>query len=256
MMKLKSYSVVVAVMGLLTAMISPVSASLFTQDFSSSTVIGSYSNIPPSQNQFDQIINGAGGVGVWGIDAGRLSVTKTGAASAVVRRNTPMVGSPVSAMSFSVDLDFSFTSIANNTAVTLLAFGTNSWGSMRVASAGTDNTWRILNDNSHTFSGVQTLTVFANNSGTAITYTAPDSSVVSLANDTFDVWVGTVKTLSSVAASGPSGNLDGFSVTAQATSGTYTYDNFNIQAIPEPTTLGLFVFSSSAILMFRRGWMK
>lgn len=55
---------------------------------------------------------------------------------------------------------------------------------------------------SATFSGQQTITFIANNSGAAQKYVAPDASTETLANDTWDLWVGNTKVYNDIAAYG------------------------------------------------------
>jgi len=55
---------------------------------------------------------------------------------------------------------------------------------------------------SATFSGQQTLTFIANNSGATQKYMAPDGSTESLADDTWDLWVGNTKVYNDIAAYG------------------------------------------------------
>jgi|GEM_PF-2291543 len=57
---------------------------------------------------------------------------------------------------------------------------------------------------SATFSGQQTITFIANNSGAAQKYAAPDGSTETLADDTWDLWVGNTKVYNDIAAYGNS----------------------------------------------------
>ncbi len=57
---------------------------------------------------------------------------------------------------------------------------------------------------SATFSGQQTLTFIANNSGAVQKYLAPDGSTETVADDTWDLWVGNTKVYNDIAAYGNS----------------------------------------------------
>ncbi len=230
--------------------IQPVMAGavLFEQDFSSSVSVADYRSATPSKNQFDAI-NDAGGS--WGISSGMLSITKTANGNALIQRSTGMEGGPAGVLKFSVDVNFTFNS-SNGTRLVTGTFGPpspNHWVAWGIDSTGAANTWKVTGS-TVSFTGAQTLTFFLNDSGTPITYKAPDGSSQALAFGAWDVWVGTTRVRSSVTAGVNTGaNLSGFNITVQninGGTGVFRLDNFKAQPAPQ-SKLRLIVISSIVV---------
>jgi hypothetical protein len=258
-MKIPSLALAVSLGLLSPVLVSSASAQvLFTQDFSSSSTVANYVNAAtPTQNQFTLISTPTGSA--WSISSGELLLTQTTNANAAIRRGIDMVGTPVGALSFSMDINFTFTSADNTRLLTGLIGSqstTDAWLSFGIDSTGTANTWNITSDATNTFTGPQTLTLVMNDSGAPITYTAPDSSVQSLAFGAYDLWVGTTSVfLDRTAGVNTSFALNQFGMTVQNTAGgagTFAFDNFNVVAVPEPATWGLLTATLTATMLLRR----
>ncbi|MCF7817298.1 MAG: hypothetical protein K9M54_05390 [Kiritimatiellales bacterium] len=213
-------------------------AALFTQDFSSSTNAGDYVDATtPTANQFT-VING----GATSIDAGRLKLVNAAGTGGNVQRWVDMAGTPVGAMSFSYDLDLTF-SESNNVRLFTGTIGQpnagNHWMAWGVDATGTDNEWKV-SGTSDVFTGPQTMTFFLNDSGVAINYTDPAAGTQLLATNSYDVWVGTT-----LVADGKTDafvqtekNLTAFNFGIQnASACTYYFDNIEVLEIPADPVL-------------------
>ena len=87
-----------------------------------------------------------------------------------------------------------------------------------------------------TFTGMQNVFFVVNNTGSTFTYTAPDASSQMVANDTWDLWVGSTQQFNDRAATTGTISPTDFKMTWSAGVGTIQFDNFSITAIPEPST--------------------
>jgi hypothetical protein len=109
------------------------------------------------------------------------------------------------------------------------------------------------------FTGTQKLTVVLNDSGSSFSYSAPGGGSESVAYGAYDLWVGNTKVYDDrTTGVNTAADLSVFSITMSNPAGatSYAYDNFNVQAIPEPATLGMFGFAGGVILLIRRRLMK
>lgn len=252
-----------AALGLLLATWIPNASAqvLFNQDFSSSNTVANYVNATtPTQNQFTNITTPVGST--WSISGGKLSLNQTVNGNAGVLRAIDMAGSPVGALSFSVNIDFSFTS-ALGTRLLTGSIGSNTgaqaWMAYGIDSTGVANNWKIFGDPTATaYTGPQTLTIIANNSGATIAYTGPDSSAQSLIYGAIDLWVGNTRVFNDrTSGVNTTYALKQFGATVQNAgggAGTYVFDNFNVQVVPEPATWGLFAatLAVGAVVRLRR----
>ena len=231
-------------------------AALFTQDFSSSTVVGDYIDATtPSQNQLT-LVNG----GATSIDAGRLKIVNAAGTSGNVRRWIDMEGTPVGGMSFSFDMTIDVA--AGLAAKTRLYTGTigepdsgNHFMAWGIDATGVENEWNYAGQTSLKFTGAQTLTVVLNDSGAAFDYTDPLLGTQTLATNSYDVWIGT--TLVADGKTGgfthPEKDLTAFNLGLKpAPAATYYFDNFNVTAIPEPAVIGMIGLGGLSIILVRR----
>jgi hypothetical protein len=181
-------------------------AQIFVQDFNSSALISDYVNAAsPNSGQFNFIGSSGAGTAV-SINNGKLRFNRTANAGAF-SRSTDF--SPVPAIiSYQFDLDVSGNSSAQTTAAVFQVgsgFGSSNsaesnsliHSKIGVNIGSTPNTFSLRDigggSNSATFTGAQTITWVINNSDGDISYPAPDGSMESLAQDKFDLWIGTSK---------------------------------------------------------------
>lgn len=104
----------------------------------------------------------------------------------------------------------------------------------------------------------QMVSIFFNVTGSTLTYAAPDSSTSDLANNAFEIWVGSTLVESeqdTVSDAGvPIAGVDSFFVQTfnSQTGAIFNFDNMSMQVIPEPATLGLFGFAAAGLIGMRR----
>ncbi len=216
-------------------------ASLFTQDFSSSSTVADYTSATPGTNKFNSI--GATAPDAWSITGGALQLTKGGAVASTINRTTALDAAPLTLFSFQFDVGFAFTGAAANTALgffELDAIGGANWGTFgfQVDSTGADNTWRV-SDGSGGFTGVKTVKVYVNDTGSNATYTDPLGAQRTISDTYIDIWVGnTLARSKPVQNLNTANDINAFRFVSPAnngiTNGTLTLDNFLIEAIPKP----------------------
>jgi hypothetical protein len=75
-----------------------------------------------------------------------------------------------------------------------------------------------------------------------------------LANDKYDIWLGDVRIQAAGTPTQPDKLLTSFTLMIKNTGSniTYSFDNFIVETIPEPATIGLVGFSSGFLMLFRR----
>ncbi|WP_276485992.1 hypothetical protein [Paraflavitalea pollutisoli] len=78
----------------------------------------------------------------------------------------------------------------------------------------------------------QSFTLVSNNSGTARTYTGPDGNSYTVANDKWDMWAGTNRFFTGVAAAGAGNDLQNFKLLFYSNSGMIAFDDLVFTALP------------------------
>lgn len=214
--------------------------TLFDQSFSiPDGVVGDYVNAKtPSKNQFTLINSPSSGT--WSVSEARLSLVKTAGGIANVQRAVDMEESPKKVLSFSVDLDFSFT-VPEGTRLLTGSIGSDmtadgAWLVYGLDSASSESTWSVFGDRArNTFSGPQTLTIVLNSSDTEITYIAPDGESVMLSPNKWDLWVGKKGVFLGKSAVNPTlqPSQFGLGIGNDVGSGNFVFDNFRVQSISE-----------------------
>ena len=227
--------------------------ALFSQDFSSSQTVSSYfSASAPGTGQFNDISSETDG-GAWSITAGgKLQLVRAGLSGvnngAGFTRWTNFAGPPTALciqMDLGVTLNMTqsgamYLELSKLTAVSDYNSSTpasNVFGTLSIDGAGA-NTYKISvnGTTSAAFPAngtVNTISLYANKSGAAIQFTAPDNSTQTLSNNAMSVWVGTTQALSNVAVTpGATSNLSGIRCRfLRADAGTWAFDNINAMAI-------------------------
>jgi hypothetical protein len=107
-------------------------------------------------------------------------------------------------------------------------------------------------DGANTYSGEQSIFWVINNSGSTMTYRAPDGTNESIANDTWDVWVGTTKEFNDQAAITAAKNLTDIKFGFNLGTAVYDFDDLSIAPIPTiPTSSAASSITSSG---FTANW--
>ena len=228
------------------------SGQLFQQQFGSSTTVSDYvQSSTPSNGQFNAISSSGTGW-TWSINNEKLRFNWSAANNGSATRTTDFGGNPTSLM-IRFDLQ-----ISNNSLATTGAFyfsigdgyttansgpaGTLTHSRFAINTTTTNGTFAIRKNestaaNSSSLSGNQTITWVINNSGSSMSYTAPDGSSETVANDTWDIWAGTTKIFNDIAALTSTQLLNELKIYGN-TSATVTtdIDNFLIDPIPSIST--------------------
>ena len=228
----------------------------------------------PATGQFNAITSAANNTA--SISSGALIFTKNGGSSAGFSRSTDFNPVP-SALLLQFDLTISGNTTAqtNSTGLVLqlgsgfsttVAVETNSNVHSRIALnwTATNGEWSIRQGGgtgastvSTNTTGIQTVRLYVNNSGLSLNYLGIDSTNYSLANDTYDVWVGTtrVPNLTGVTATSAEVALTDlkFTYDSGAANAVIAIDNFSVTAIPEPASFAFIAALATATAMaFRR----
>ena len=227
---------------------------LFSQDFASGGTPATYVSASPTTGQWNAI-SSSGAAKAWSVVSNSLQIASTGANAAYSSRTTDFSSAPAvmkytftfnlsssstaltSALDFAVGSGFGTANSSENNANTYAKFGIN-------LTATNGFTVRDISGSANgatTFgTGAQTITWVANNSGISTTYLAPDGSTESLANDTWDLWVGSSRQLNDRAVTTAAQTITDFKFGTTGTSTfTASYDDISIQSIPEPKTWAL-----------------
>lgn len=91
--------------------------------------------------------------------------------------------------------------------------------------------------NGPVFDGTQAITWALNNSGHALSYSAPDGTEEALANDRMDVWVGRTKVFDDAATTTPGGSLANLKWYWGAGAGSTALDRFAIRSLAAAATV-------------------
>lgn len=213
---------------------------LFIQDFSASTTVGDYVNASPDNTQFTYI----GGTGVvFSINSGMLQMVRSGGNAGYVTRNASFTPTP-GLLKVVFDLEVP-TASGNTSSAAIFRFG-QGYGNDNNTPPNSNTHSRIginlvagggfqLRDidgatNSSTYSGIETVTWWINNSGSSATYTGPDGGTQTLANDRNDVWVGSDLAFNDMNSGSLNANasLSHFKINFDNGTGTIRFDNFLI----------------------------
>ncbi|WP_113636741.1 T9SS type A sorting domain-containing protein [Nubsella zeaxanthinifaciens] len=226
---------------------------IFTQNFSSSTVVSDYVDATNGYvaNKFTAISSLTNSPS--SVSGGRLTFSKTGNSASYLSQIKDM-GATVLIVSF--DFSVSGQSAAGTSAVVFnvgSAFGNNSsaytgstGGNSRfainfAATSGEFTVRDIVNttNSANTYSGNQTITFVVNNKAVGISYDSPTGNKESLPAYTWDLWVGNTREFNDVAVENSSNALNNFKISAQSSAPncTMSFDNFVIKDQMEPTVL-------------------
>jgi hypothetical protein len=218
--------------------------TIFSQDFTSSTSVTSYISATPAIGQFDAITTA--GTNTVSISGNALHFTRGNNTSSFTR-STNFSPTPT-ALVYAFDITVSGTTGNTNSAATFqvgdgyssatngVETNANTYAQMQVDFRGIFNfRFRdISNGNvSSNFSVGTTYTVtwVMNNSGSTLTYTAPDGSTQTVGNDLTDIWVGNTLIFNGVNIETTTSALNDLKFAFTGGSGNIDIANINIYSI-------------------------
>jgi hypothetical protein len=209
---------------LLLILIIPIIASaqitIFSQDFSGSSTVSSYVSAIPDVSQFTSIVGNATN-NATSITSNALRYTKTGGSTGYFARTSAFAGPPPLAQ---VKFDFQVSGNPAALNITQATFYLGAGITDATSIANADFHSRVVfnfdatvgnfslrdGTNGSSYAGKQSITFVVNNSGSTLTYKAPDNSIETIANDTYDIWVGITKEFNDKAATTPTSDLTKF----------------------------------------------
>ena len=226
--------------------------NVFSQNFNSSTTLTDYVASPASgtSNKFDGITSSGAGT-TWSVAANNLTVSRTGNAGSFTRISTT---GTTTGEALWIEFDLSVASSTTTTNAGTLYVGTgytnansgpantSTHSRLGINFTTTSGNFTLRNIsagvNSGTLTGVQKVTWVINNTGSSLTYTAPDGSTETVQSNFADVWTGTTKTFDEIAATTNGIALRAFKFVISNGTGSITFDNFYIKSL-SPTNLGV-----------------
>lgn len=245
--------------------------TLFSQDFSAGGVVADYVDATAA-NKFTAIVGTTSGANssTLSITSNALRVVKTGAGSAsgnpfYAIRNSGFGSANIdlvqckfnytvsNAGTFQTSPNVNF--LIGSSITTDAVVGSNFHSRIAIThSSTTPNSWFVSGTGLTTpvgtlYSGTQTITLIANNSGASRSYIAPDNSIASIDDDKFDIWVGNNLEVNEGTASAITSTLSSFKFTipANTLAGTFDFDNIIITSLPTTLPISLTSFTAKAV---------
>nr|WP_294899155.1 T9SS type A sorting domain-containing protein [uncultured Pedobacter sp.] len=242
-------------------------AQLFSQNFNSSAVLTDYYNTSsPTTNQFDNIVSGSANAAI-SINNNALRLVKTGAFNGgantfyAIRSTAIGSGSNLDLVQYKFDYTVSnITTISTSgtpnfhflvgSSITNDAAVANYHSKVTIThSSTTVGSWFIAGSSGTLYSGTQTITLIANNSGATKSYIAPDGSTATVANDTYDIWVGTTLEANDLNALNTGDTLSKFKfdLPANTLAATFDTDNISVTSLPSTLPITLTTFTGKTV---------
>lgn len=193
------------------------------------------------------------------ITGGKLTFTRPATGTFTAVRNAAFT-----ATSFMMRFDYNITTASATTGTGLLLYAgngfTNAAGAptnvhssigLSISATGTPASYKVNNIGT-AYNTTKTILWVVNNSGASMTYKAPDGTYETVADDTYDVWVGTVKEQNDIAATGGTQAISNFHI--RHASGNATHEIDNVLVDPIPTTPTSSAGSSITNNSFTANW--
>lgn len=238
--------------------LQPAKAQLFSQSFNSAASMGDYVHATsPSSGQFTFAaaagVNGSIDISNKKMKLVRKSCTGPHNSCFVRTANFASTAPQLLQMTFKLNAVCAITNLPAPPAVLALFNIGSSFTNDYASNSGTTHTrfaiytdsassgrFRIMDNHvlasatvqSPWFVEEQAFTLVSNNSGTTRNYTGPDGNTYSVANDKWDMWAGTTRFFTGVAAAGAGNALQNFKMLFYSNSGTIVLDDLVFTALP------------------------
>ncbi len=247
-------------------MLNVLNAQLFQQQYNtagtsitntnSPTVATPYASATPANGQFDHITSNNASATV-AFNGTNMSISRT-SGTMLLTRATDM-GLAANSAIVSFDLTFSATGTSTSNGLTLMlgsgftatstttiptTANIHSAATFIVSTSGAVGTAKFkINGGATQYAANSTkITWVTNNSGATMSYMAPDGTCETIADDTYDFWIGTVKEVNDALVTGTTTagtatqTITDFAMRAANGSSTYLIDNLLIDPIPSSVT--------------------
>ena len=236
---------------LLTGRNSARAQVVFSQNFSAGTNVSDYAG--SGANLFDAISTANSANLSWSIASGTLQGVRSANSGGAVSRTTNLATSLGAIYQFGINV-IDVTTAATSTIGFYIGsnFNTNNAAPAltdihsRFSINFTDATANSFvfrdigggNNGPTTFTGTASIFFVVNNTGSLFTYTAPNNTTQTVANDKWDLWVNTTQQFNEISAQTATVSPTDFKLFYGLAdgNGTIQLDNFSVTAIPEPNT--------------------
>lgn len=228
---------------------STVYAQSFTQTFDSN--LSDFSNnssadvtyVGSDKTRFSYLASGGEGATL-GVSEGRLHLTRMFSDSITPAVFTKTVSGTPSTLYMKFDLEVTSSENKNNVMFFVVGTSGNNNVSPKVIEVHSGIKISTLVGNKFTvsdaygsatssaYTGIQTVVLVANNSGSTLTYLSPTGQSETLANDRYDAWVGTTRVLNERTAMMSSASLSRVKMISQAGKSTIFFDNMIFSCPP------------------------
>jgi hypothetical protein len=246
-------AIVLLVSGFLLASQNSSSAqTVLSQNFSGGTNVSDY--VGSGANLFDAISTANSTNLSWSISSGTLQGVRSANSGGAITRTTDLAASLGAIYRFDINV-VDITAAATSTLAFYVGSGfTNANGApaltdiySRFGINFTDATANSFvfrdivvggSNGPTTFTGTASVFFVVNDTGSLFTYTAPNNTTQTVANDKWDLWVNGIQQFNDIAAQTPTVSPTDFKLLYGLNDGrgTIQLDNFSIVAIPEPGT--------------------
>jgi hypothetical protein len=238
---------------------------LFNQDFSAGGTLSQYIGSGPGK--WDAFGTSSGMSA--GISSGALVFTRT-AGTGSFSRSTDLSSPAPDSLIYRFDLNVTGnTASANNAATWQVGsgFGTanqaesvsfvhSRFGINLTGTPTMPNTFQFIDQKGGAptadFKGSQAMTWILNNSGKTLSYQAPNNTVQTVANDSWDLWAGTTRVFDDISAETATRSLTDLKFAYTGGNGSIVMDNFEISTVPEPRWTGLLAVGFVGLVVLCR----
>jgi len=235
---------------------------LLSQDFNASTTVNTY--IGTGENQFDSIrvSNPSGSNSVYA-SSNRITLQRY-SNSAHISKTTNLSPTPPDFLKIRFKLNVPFNStptVVPQTQATIyvgsaINIGASTTNEVRYASIavgfGTNTKFYMRSSNfinsPDSLIGEQVITWFLNNSGSPKDYVDPNNIVQSLADDTYDLWIGNTRVFAAIPATNATSTMNQFKVLFNGSAGgAISFDDIEISTGVTALPVNLLSFTGKAV---------
>jgi hypothetical protein len=241
-------------------------ATIFQQNFSSSSTVSDYVSATPNIGQFNAIGTSNGNATI-AITSGALAFTRSADPNGTTFSRTTDFSPTPDAIMYQFTLNVTGNTAAQTTAAVFQVgsgYGTansaetnaNTYGRIGVNLGSNAGEYALRNigasTNSPTLTGPQDITWVLNNSGATLNYMPPAGGSTTVLNDTADVYAGNTLLFDDIAVTTTTQTMTDLKFAFTAGFATISIDNMLITAIPEPVSMTSLLLVGGLLFARRR----